>query len=147
VTPETVLRHFAWSFFSEIAGDYLGELVAKYGTRAIAKGLKKLGFDEWAERLLRQVDEVADDAGDVIDPNKLDHIFGQARHNLNPVVNAYGNREAAYNAVYSEFSRVAGNYTNAQLNRGIQVSVRGFNITVRGTIVDGVARIGTFFIP
>lgn len=56
VTAEEVLRQFAWSFFAEIAGDYLGELVAKYGTRAIAKGLKKLGFDEWAEKLLRRAD-------------------------------------------------------------------------------------------
>jgi len=64
VTPEEVLHVFGWSFFSEVIGDYVGDLVAKYGTRAIGKGLRKLGLDEWAEKLLRQVDDVADDAVD-----------------------------------------------------------------------------------
>jgi hypothetical protein len=36
----------------------MGDLVAKHGTRAVAKGFKKLGFDELAEKLFRQVDNL-----------------------------------------------------------------------------------------
>jgi hypothetical protein len=79
--------------------------------------------------------------------NKLHHIFDKAAHNLGPVVEHFGNSQAAYNAIYSAFSQVAGNYTAAQLAQGIQVSVGPFIVTVRGAMVNGVARIGTFFIP
>ena len=82
-----------------------------------------------------------------VDPNKLEHIFGQTRHNLDVLVSFYGSETTAYNAVYDAFSSVAPNYSNAQLNRGIQIMVNGFNITVRGNMVDGVPKIGTFFIP
>jgi hypothetical protein len=61
VTDEEVLNQFALSFLSEVIGDYVGDLVAEYGTKALAKGLKKLGFDEWAEKLLRKGDDVVDD--------------------------------------------------------------------------------------
>jgi hypothetical protein len=83
-----------------------------------------------------------------IDPNKLTHIFGKAEHNLDPFVNSFGgSQDDAFRALQTEFSNVAGNYTNQQLNQGIQVVVNGYTVTVRGAIVDGTARIGTAFIP
>lgn len=83
-----------------------------------------------------------------IDPNKLAHIFGKAEHNLDPFVNSFGgSQDDAFRALQTEFSNVAGNYTNQQLNQGVQVVVNGYSVTVRGAIVDGTARIGTAFIP
>jgi hypothetical protein len=66
---------------------------------------------------------------------------------LDNLVEAFGSREQAYWAVYDEFAKVADNYTTDELHAGIQVVVNGFTVTVRGDIVDGVAKIGTFFIP
>lgn len=57
-------------------------------------------------------------------------------------------RTATYNAVFNEFSRVARNYTNAELNAGIQVIVNGITVTVRGNVLEnGAVKLGTFFIP
>jgi hypothetical protein len=84
----------------------------------------------------------------ICDPNKLNHIFGKAEHNLDPFLDAFGgNQEKAFTALESEFSNVAGNYTTQQLNQGIKIIVNDFEITVRGTIVDGIPQIGTAFIP
>ena len=48
--------------------------MAEYGTKAIAKGLRKLGMDEWADKMLRQVDDVIDDVDDGIVDNVDDGI-------------------------------------------------------------------------
>ena len=52
----------------------------------------------------------------------------------------------AFNAVQNAAQKYADKfgYTRGQ---DIIVNVNGFNITVRGNVVDGVFRIGTFFIP
>jgi hypothetical protein len=42
---------------------------------------------------------------------------------------------------------VAGDFTADELTKGIQITVNGINLTVRGAVVDGVAKIGTFFVP
>jgi hypothetical protein len=75
---ETMLRTFALSLGAEVLGDLIGDAVAEYGTRAVAKGLKKLGFDELAEKILRQADEVTDDIP-LLGPPKIHkhHIFPQ----------------------------------------------------------------------
>ena len=39
------LQDFAVGFIGDLAGGGLGELVSKYGTKAVAKGLLKIGFD------------------------------------------------------------------------------------------------------
>ena len=80
------------------------------------------------------------------DINKLHHIFGQARHNLDDLLLAAGNREAAFNAVE--------NAVQSQVNSGAvagrfktTVDVLGQTIEVRGQVIDGVAKIGTFYKP
>lgn len=60
-TTEDALFDFAFGVASEFVGDKLGDLVAKYGRTVVAAGLRKLGLDEVAEKLLREVDEVVDD--------------------------------------------------------------------------------------
>lgn len=61
-TEEQALFDFAFGVASEIIGEKAGELIAKYGKDAVAAGLKKLGLDEAAEKLLREADDHVDDA-------------------------------------------------------------------------------------
>jgi hypothetical protein len=82
--------------------------------------------------------------GDIPDPNKLNHIFGNPGHNLGPVVDQLGSDVAAYNAmtqaVTSKLGTGTGTYTTI-------VEVGGANVTITGAFVNGVPRIGTAFIP
>ena len=88
-------------------------------------------------------------ANRTIDPNKLYHIFENPTHDhkLDDLVNMFGGQKATYRAVYNKFAAVAGNYTNTQLGKGIPIVVGGQTVIVRGAIVNGAVRIGTFFIP
>jgi len=61
LTLEEILKYFAFSLGSQVIGDYIGDAVAKYGTRAVAKGLRELGLDELAEKLMHHADDVVDD--------------------------------------------------------------------------------------
>lgn len=125
--------------------------------RAIMKGAREAyeaGGEEALEKFLReQLGDRADDVlqklglGRTADPNKLSHIFGKPTHQLNDLVKAFGGEEDAFWAVYDEFAKVAGNYTPDELAQGIEVVVGDFTVTVRGAIVNGEAKIGTFFIP
>ncbi len=56
-TPEQALTDFAISMGTELIGDKIGDWVVKYGTQAISAGLRKLGLDELAEKLLRNADK------------------------------------------------------------------------------------------
>jgi hypothetical protein len=81
-----------------------------------------------------------------VDPNKLNHIFGQAEHNLGKLVSEFGSRESAFKAIEQATQA-------AVKNRGLQgvfetiVKVGTETITVRGTVVNGVVKIGTAFKP
>ena len=44
-TKEQALQDFAVGFIGDLAGGGLGDLSAKYGSKAISKGLAKMGFD------------------------------------------------------------------------------------------------------
>ncbi len=44
-TQAQALQDFAVGFIGDLAGGGLGDLTAKYGSKAIAKGLSKMGFD------------------------------------------------------------------------------------------------------
>lgn len=124
--------------------------------RAVMKGAKEAyetGGKEALERFLKeQLGEHADDVlkklglGRTFDPKDISHVFDNPRHGLDDLVKAFGNQNDAYGAIYDEFAKVAGNYTQKQLHEGIEVVVGGFTVTVRGDIVDGVARIGTAFV-
>ena len=91
----------------------------------------------------------ADEGGsNAADPNKLNHIFGNEKHNLSDYLKAFnGNKAEAYNALekatqqYVDANGITGSF------KDIVVNVNGFDITVRGTIIDGIVKIGTAFIP
>jgi Flp pilus assembly pilin Flp len=75
------------------------------------------------------------------DPNKLNHIFGKQEHNLDPLVNELGGREALIReAVLAVPRGTAGKFE-------VTTNIGGHPLTVRGVIVDGVPRIGTLFSP
>jgi RHS repeat-associated protein len=85
-------------------------------------------------------------AKSMADANRLNHIFGQARHNLGPLVQKFGTREAAFAAVENAAqSKVASEGLAGVFQT--TVSVGGQNVVVRGKVIDDTARIGTFFVP
>lgn len=128
------------------------------GRRAAMKGARE-AFEEGGESALEKflrdnLGEHADDMieklglGQAVDTNKLNHIFNNPDHHLDDLVNAFGgNQQSTYNAVWREFSNMAGNYSASELRKGIQITVNGITLTVRGAVVDGIAKIGTFFVP
>ncbi len=79
-----------------------------------------------------------------IDPNKVSHVFGQPKHNLDGVVKTFGSPEKAFGALQDATQA-------AVKNQGIKgvfetaVKVGGEMVTVRGNVVDGVVKIGTAF--
>ncbi len=81
-----------------------------------------------------------------VDPNRLNHIFGQTRHNLGGVIQTFGTREAAYEAIRSATQTLASSGRIQGIFETV-VQVGGHNVTVRGRVIDGVVRIGTAFIP
>jgi RHS repeat-associated protein len=81
-----------------------------------------------------------------IDPNKLNHIFGDPGHNLDPLLQQFGSQDSLFNAVRDstqaaiESQGISGIFETT-------VNVGGQDVVVRGNAIDGIARIGTFFVP
>jgi hypothetical protein len=82
----------------------------------------------------------------IIDANKLNHIFGKAGHNLAPLVEKLGSQEATFTAVQNAIQAAVKSGGLSGIFE-TTVEVAGQNVVVRGNVIDGVARIGTFFIP
>jgi len=78
------------------------------------------------------------------------HVFGLkslVKHKLGDVLNVFnGDKVAAFNALERATQKLA----NQGAIKGIfetTVEVAGQNVTVRGAVVDGTARVSTAFIP
>jgi RHS repeat-associated protein len=99
----------------------------------------------YVESLAPQLSSSASNVSSSVDPNKLNHIFGKAQHNLSALEAAFGgSRQAAYEAL----QRATQAAVNSQRLTGVfevVVRVGGSDVTVRGKVVDGVARIGTAY--
>ncbi|MDR1495264.1 MAG: hypothetical protein LBI29_04520, partial [Rickettsiales bacterium] len=82
--------------------------------------------------------------------NKLNHAFDNKLHdhNLDELVKSYdGNKEKLVDSIAKKFAEAAKNVDNKVLNNvGVKVTIGNFEITVKGSVVNGFARIGTFFI-
>ena len=79
--------------------------------------------------------------------NSAEHILGEknlAKHGLEGVLEASGGKAQAYQALQKATSE-ATQGMSGQFEKVVQVA--GQSVTVTGKIVDGVARIGTAFIP
>jgi hypothetical protein len=146
--------------FDEKYGDFLAELSAACaipdptiiysGSTLIGRLLAPIGSAarQAARRIFLRgkiIQQRTPSAGArAIDPNKLHHIFGQARHNLDDVVAAFGSREGAFEAL-EKAAQAAVDARNLTGQFEIVVNVGGFSVTVRGIVVNGVAKIGTAF--
>lgn len=83
------------------------------------------------------------------DPNKLHHIFGDPKHNLDVLVRHYGSEEAAGRAIIGAVTQAhsQGSLVVDTRGRYQQVfDIGGYPVTVRGRIVGGTARIGSAWI-
>jgi hypothetical protein len=94
-------------------------------------------------------DSTSEGAGKV-DPNKLNHLFGKAEHNFDALLKSFGgNQSKAYTAIENAAqSYVTKNNITGVINATNQITVKvsGYNVTVRGNVVDGVLKLGTAFI-
>ena len=81
-----------------------------------------------------------------IDPNKLAHIFGQSRHNLDGLVKQFGSQEKAFNAI-QKATEAAARSQGIKGSFEATVKVGTENITVRGNVINDVIKIGTAFKP
>jgi RHS repeat-associated protein len=97
-----------------------------------------------ARRAARAASAGAQAADRAIDANKLHHIFGKASHNLDDVVSATGSKEATFRAMQTGVQALAD---AGKLSGRFEAVVRvgGYDVTVTGRVVDGIARIGTAF--
>jgi hypothetical protein len=83
------------------------------------------------------------------DLNKLHHVFDNPQHNLDVLVRLYGGKASAGRAIIEAIDRVlrAGDLVLSPLGRYWQVfNVGGYPVTVRGRVVNGIARIGSAWI-
>lgn len=82
--------------------------------------------------------------------NQSNHIFGPkalGKHKLEGVLDAFkGDKLEAFKALEGEAQRLVDQGRIKDVFETV-VQVGGQNVTVRGRVVDGVARVGTAFIP
>jgi hypothetical protein len=125
---------------ADVASLAVGGVVSR-GGRAIASRSGESG--RGALRVLTDA-ELKIPWGGVLDPNKLHHIFGNPAHNLGPVVAHFGSQGAAGAAleIATQAAITAGSITG---KFQISIVLGGMNATVRGVVINGVARIGTAF--
>jgi ABC-type histidine transport system ATPase subunit len=75
--------------------------------------------------------------------NKVTHAFGKEMHNLGGLVEKFGSTERAFVQIQTRVDSMA--LSAGQFERSL--SVAGTNLTVRGFVQDGVAKISTIFKP
>jgi RHS repeat-associated protein len=105
---------------------------------AIAKSGAEVAAEGEGAELLEQVGQ------DAIQANKLNHIFGNAAHDLDSVVSTFGSEEAAFRAI-QQGTEAAVQQQGLTGVFQTTVQVGGETITVRGAVVNGAVKIGTAF--
>ena len=76
------------------------------------------------------------------DANKVNHIFAP-KHNLGGLVNQLGGQE---NTIRATLNAASGQLPASGVFN-TSVSVGGQNVFIRGSVIDGIPRIGTMYIP
>ena len=127
---------------AEAAGEGAAETVGEAAEGAAGEGEAAEGASE----SVKAAEEVeAGEAADVL--NKAHHIFDKPQHNLDSVLNQFkGDSIAAYKALESA-TRAAAAAQKLTGTFETVVQVGGIDVTVRGAVIDGIARLGTAFIP
>ena len=79
--------------------------------------------------------------------NQAHHIFGESKHNLTSVLKKFGNDPikatiALNKAAQKYISRnsITGRFTET-------IKFGGANVTIRGTVIDDVAKVSTAYVP
>ena len=86
-----------------------------------------------------------------VDPNKLNHIFGNTGHNLALLVDKLGGQVNTYNAVQQAVQAqvntqgLTGIFNS--VTNPIVVNVSGYTVHAGGSVINGFFHPGTFFIP
>ena len=75
--------------------------------------------------------------------NKVQHIFGKAAHNLQPLVSKLGGHENTFRAVLNAAN---GKLPSSGIFKDIIVNVGGYDVYLRGSVINGVPKLGTMFI-
>jgi RHS repeat-associated protein len=80
--------------------------------------------------------------------NKLNHVFGKPAHNLGNLLSRFGgSQEKAFSAIQKATESALRSQGIKEGGFNIAVKVGEETVTVGGKIVEGVARIGTAYIP
>ncbi len=82
----------------------------------------------------------------IANANKINYIFGNAAHKLEPLVKACGSRGKALQAMKTASEAAAKGLPNGVVKR-LPVVVNGVNIQVGGVVTGGVFMLGSGFIP
>lgn len=75
---------------------------------------------------------------------KLEHVFGNARHGFNQLVQSAGGRAAAMRKLVDSLADGAGLPEAGKFE--VVRTIDGARVTIRGAVVDGIPKIGTAFI-
>jgi hypothetical protein len=78
------------------------------------------------------------------DPNKLKHIFGKPKHNLNNLIKIYGSEQKAFNAIEKATQKVI-KHKNISGVFEVNIKIGNDVIIVRGNAMNDVIKIGTVF--
>jgi hypothetical protein len=83
------------------------------------------------------------------DPNRRRHIFGEPRHNLEPLVRQYGGGEAAGQSIENAVNAALDSDDLIIDDNGCEqvFDIGGNSVTVSGRVIDGVVHVGTAWIP
>lgn len=95
-------------------------------------------------RALPRLVVMADGAADAARANKIHHIFGKPAHNLAGMSERMGGNANAMKALEQATTKAVQGHKDGAFETVARVG--GENVTVRGSVVDGQARIGTAFV-
>ena len=85
-----------------------------------------------------------DNAVDYAMKNKVTHVFGKTEHNLDPLVKELGGQEETFRAVLNAAN---GRLPANGVFNNTSVNINGYDVIIRGSVVNGIPKIGTMFIP
>jgi RHS repeat-associated protein len=83
---------------------------------------------------------------DLLLPNNLIHIFGRESHGLDNLVANFGGEQQLTVKVVEQLGALGPLPTNANGIFKVVVQIAGQVVEVTGKVVDGVARVGTFYV-
>jgi hypothetical protein len=78
--------------------------------------------------------------------NKINHIFRQAKHNLDKVVRSCGTEGKALQLIKDAAAKAASGLADG-VYKGLPIVVNGVTVLVNGIVANGQFSLGTAYIP